>query len=89
VGTAHVDSTRTHRLQVQLALEAIAITTGPARGVLRARPARRVPDRSPADAKPRHGGGRRREPAHVLAHAAGAVTAPEKARGRWSGGGAP
>ncbi len=36
---------------------------------------------------------RRRAPAraclHPLACAAGAVTAPEKARGRWSGGGAP
>jgi len=38
--------------------------------------ARRVTDRSAAEAKPRRGDGRRHEHAHVLAGAAGAVTAP-------------
>jgi hypothetical protein len=59
---------------------------GPARG---ARLAGRVTARPIAEAKPRRGGGRRREPAHVLAAAAGAVPAPVQARGPWSGGGAP
>ena len=62
---------------------------GPARGVLHPRMAGRVTDRHSAEAKPRRGVGRRREHAHVRAHAAGAVTAPVQARGRWSGGGAP
>jgi hypothetical protein len=49
---------------------------GLARGVLRALRAGRVTDRFSADAKPRRGGGRRHEPAHVRGDPAGAVTAP-------------
>ena len=51
---------------------------GPARGVLRARLAGRVTARPSAEAKPRRGGGRRREPLTFVAHAAGAVPAPER-----------
>jgi hypothetical protein len=54
---------------------------------LRARLDGRVTARFSAEAKPRRGLGRGHEPAHALA--AGAVTAPVQARGRWSGGRAP
>jgi hypothetical protein len=49
---------------------------GPARGVLRARLADRVTARPSAEAQPRRGDARRREPAHVRGDSAGAVTAP-------------
>ena len=50
---------------------------------------RGVTARPSVEAKPPRGGGRRREPAHVLAGTAGGVPTPVQARGRWSGGGAP
>ena len=77
----HELSSRAHELSskgVELLPKAGQPQPSPRAGARRAPCAHGRPRDGPtsAEAKPRRGGGRRREPAHVRAHAAGAVPAP-------------